>query len=174
MIKRMSFVLFMALIVITTSCKKLDASSISTHTSNNDTSSNTTVIKEKGISNETKVKLAPPVDGKYPVIEFISKVHNFGKINQGDKVSFNFKFKNVGEADLLISEARATCGCTVPDYPKTAIKSGESGIIKVSFNSERKIGPTEKSIYIACNTKEGNVELKINADIKVPLVSKKQ
>lgn len=109
-----------------------------------------------------------PADGKYPTMTFQKEEHDFGTIKQGDKVSTDFKFKNTGEADLIITSARGSCGCTVPDYPKTAIKPGETGNIKVSFDSKGKQGKTNKTVTILCNTKEGNKILNIHANIEVP------
>lgn len=109
-----------------------------------------------------------PADGKYPTMTFQKEEHDFGTIKQGDKVSTDFKFKNTGEADLIITSARGSCGCTVPDYPKTAIKPGETGNIKVSFDSKGKQGKTNKNVTILCNTKEGNKVLNIHANIEVP------
>jgi hypothetical protein len=110
----------------------------------------------------------PPADGKYPEMTFNSKEHDFGVINQGDRVDYTFEFKNTGEADLIISNARGTCGCTVPEYPKVPIKPGQTEKIKVSFNSASKKGKTGKSVFITCNTKSGKEELKIKAIITVP------
>ena len=61
-----------------------------------------------------------PLDGKYPEMKFEKNQHDFGTINQGDTVEHEFKFENTGEADLLITNAKGSCGCTVPEYPKTA------------------------------------------------------
>jgi hypothetical protein len=106
-------------------------------------------------------------DGKFAVMTFQEEEHDFGTIQQGDKPSTDFSFKNTGEADLIITSARGSCGCTVPDYPKTPIKPGEAGNIKVSFDSRGKQGKTTKTVTIMCNTKEGNKILKINANIEV-------
>jgi len=100
---------------------------------------------------------------------FEHKEYDFGKITQGDKVNHDFKFRNTGDADLIISYARGSCGCTVPEYPKTPIKAGESGVIKVSFNSAGKSGEVEKTVTLSCNTKEGNEVLTIKANIDVPV-----
>ncbi|MCF6132919.1 DUF1573 domain-containing protein [Flavobacterium wongokense] len=99
---------------------------------------------------------------------FSESEYDFGTINQGDKVVHDFKFTNTGKADLLISKAKGSCGCTVPEYPKEAIKSGESGTIKVSFNSTGKHGETQKTVTLFCNTKDSIEILKIKATIEVP------
>ncbi|WP_245699422.1 DUF1573 domain-containing protein [Flavobacterium noncentrifugens] len=107
----------------------------------------------------------PPADGKYPVMEFETKEHDFGKINAGSKVVYTFNFKNTGEADLIISNAVGSCGCTVPEYPKEAIKPGESGKMKVSFNSAGKNGQQQKTVTITANTAAGKEMLTIKASI---------
>jgi len=65
---------------------------------------------------------------------------NFGTIKQGDSVNHEFEFVNNGKEDLIITNATGSCGCTVPQYPKEAIKKGAKGVIKVTFNSAGKMG----------------------------------
>jgi hypothetical protein len=113
-----------------------------------------------------------PSDGKYPEMKFEKSQHDFGTIKQGAKVDYEFKFENAGEADLQITDAKGTCGCTVPDYPKSAISPGKVGIIKVSFNSTGKSGVTTKSVVLTSNCKEKSKILTITADIKVPSKTK--
>nr|HNH67158.1 DUF1573 domain-containing protein [Bacteroidia bacterium] len=67
-------------------------------------------------------------------------------ITEGEIVSYNFKFKNSGKAPLIITQASASCGCTVPEYSKDPIAPGQEGFIKVTFNSEGKHGMTSKTI----------------------------
>ncbi len=69
----------------------------------------------------------------YPVTEF-----NFGEIEEGEKVTHEFKFKNTGSEPLVISKAQGSCGCTVPDWPKEPIPPGEEGTIKVVYDSRGK------------------------------------
>jgi hypothetical protein len=113
-----------------------------------------------------------PSDGKYPEMKFEKNQHDFGTIKQGDTVDYEFKFENTGDADLLITNAKGSCGCTVPDYPKSAIKPGASETIKVSFNSTGKSGVNTKSVVLTSNCKEKNKVLTITADIKVPSKTK--
>lgn len=124
------------------------------------------------ISNPTSIgipqpeKKIIPENGKYPVMTFEKNEHNFGTINAGSKVDYSFKFKNTGETDLLISRAVGSCGCTVPEYPKTPVKAGETANIDVSFNSAGKRGNQQKSITIYTNTNSGIELLTIKASIK--------
>ena len=98
-------------------------------------------------------------------MEFAEKEFNFGTITQGDKVEHVFSFKNTGTSDLLITKAKGSCGCTIPDYPKEAIKPGEEANIKVSFNSAHKLGKQNKTVALTANTKQGTEILKISADV---------
>jgi uncharacterized cupredoxin-like copper-binding protein len=87
-----------------------------------------------------------------PVMKFEKESHDFGKIKTGDKVNYDFKFTNTGKSPLIISEAHATCGCTIPEWPKAPVKPGESGVIKVTFNSAGKNGLQDKQITVTANT----------------------
>ena len=72
---------------------------------------------------------------KLPFFEFEEEVKSFGQITQGESVSTSFRFKNVGQSDLIISSAQGSCGCTVPKWPKEPIAPGKEGVIEVTFNS---------------------------------------
>jgi hypothetical protein len=87
-----------------------------------------------------------------PVMKFEKESHDFGKIKTGDKVNYDYKFTNTGKSPLIITEAHATCGCTIPEWPKTPVKPGESGVIKVTFNSAGKSGLQDKQITVTGNT----------------------
>lgn len=100
-----------------------------------------------------------------PVFEFKSETHDFGKIRQGEVVSYVFIFKNVGKRDLVISGQKATCGCTVADYPHNPIKPGEEGRISVSFNSEGKKGMQTKTVTLTANTQPNTKVLVIKAEV---------
>jgi hypothetical protein len=87
-----------------------------------------------------------------PVMKFEKETHDFGKIKTGEKVTFDFKFTNTGKSPLIITDALASCGCTKPIWPTTPIKPGESGNIRVVFNSAAKMGLQDKQITIKANT----------------------
>lgn len=107
----------------------------------------------------------PPANGKYPVMAFEKKEHDFGVIAADSKVTYTFNFKNTGESDLLISNAVGSCGCTVPEFPKEPIKPGESGKMKVSFNSSGKTGNQQKTVTVSANTQSGREVVTIKASI---------
>jgi len=100
-----------------------------------------------------------------PAFQFNTEEHDFGRITEGEKVSFTFKFKNSGKSDLIISDAKATCGCTVADYPKTPVKPGAESGISVTFNSEGKKGIQNKTITLVANTQPSTKVLTIKAEI---------
>ena len=92
------------------------------------------------------------VDG--PVITFEESSKDFGDIKQGDKVEHTFKLENTGNAPLIISNVAATCGCTVPNWPKEPITPGKTAQIKVSFNSAGKMGKQNSVVRIYSNATE--------------------
>jgi len=100
-----------------------------------------------------------------PVLKFEEREHDFGKLLQGETVSFNFKFKNAGKSDLIIAEVSTSCGCTVPSYPKAPIKPGEEGIIKVAFSSKDQKGFQSKNILVVSNTQPNTTVLRIKAQV---------
>jgi len=86
-----------------------------------------------------------------PKIVFSQTEYDFGTIKQGDKVTYEYKFKNEGKSDLIIRKVKATCGCTVPNPEKMVIKPGEESFIKATFNSAGKKGHQSKPITITTN-----------------------
>jgi hypothetical protein len=85
-------------------------------------------------------------------ISFEKIKYDFGTITQGEQAEYSFKFINIGKQDLLITNANASCGCTVPQYSKEPIKPGEQGMIKVKFNSDYRLDAFEKTVTVTANT----------------------
>ena len=106
-----------------------------------------------------------PKDGKYPKITFDTPTHDFGDIQEGEKVNCSFSFTNTGEADLVIIDAVGSCGCTIPKYPEEPIKPGEKKNIEVYFDSKGKIGNTTKTVTITSNCKIQQTILTIHSNI---------
>ena len=99
---------------------------------------------------------------KEPKLDFGKDMsHDFGTITEGERVEHTFKFTNTGEADLVISSATASCGCTIPNWPKEPIAPGESDEIRVEFNSAGKSGMQTKDITILANTNPVKTTLQI-------------
>ncbi len=87
-----------------------------------------------------------------PVFSFEKEIYNFGMITEGDKVSYSFTFENTGKSDLVISNAQASCGCTVAEFPKEPVPPGKRSSINVVFNSTGKNGYQRKEVEIKANT----------------------
>ncbi len=108
------------------------------------------------------------MNGSLPEIKFEEETHDFGRITQGEKVAFGFKFKNTGSSNLIISSASGSCGCTVPEYPKKPIAPGEEATVNVVFSSEGKSGMVEKSVTMVTNCEPSTKIIYIKANIIVP------
>lgn len=103
-----------------------------------------------------------------PEIKFDKTVHNFGTFSEKTPVQTAvFAFTNIGKAPLIINQAIASCGCTIPSYTKEPIMPGEKGTVKVTYNGKGKFpGHFKKSITIRTNGKVEIVRLYIEGDMK--------
>ena len=110
-----------------------------------------------------------PVDSgiqKKAILTFTDTIYHFGPIQEGEIASHDFEFTNTGSKDLLIASAKASCGCTVPQFPKAPIHPGEKSSIQVSFNSTGKRGYNEKSVVIQSNAEPAEQEIYIQAEVR--------
>ncbi len=112
---------------------------------------------KEGFSKSDMIRM--PVSADQPLdtslvakLDFEETVYDFGTVLEGKQVSHVFKFKNTGKVPLLISDAKATCGCTVPNYPKDPIPPGESGEVSVKFNTSGKKNDQNKPVTLIANT----------------------
>lgn len=103
-----------------------------------------------------------------PAFQFIHEEYNFGEITQGQTVEHIFQFVNAGDQDLVISSAKGSCGCTIPEKPDGPIAPGEVGKIKVTFNSAGKKGYKENTVTIKSNAKQNPIQIKIIGTVLVP------
>lgn len=100
-----------------------------------------------------------------PKFQFTEETHDFGNINEGEVVEHTFKFKNTGNAPLIIQSASASCGCTVPSYPKEPLAPGAEGEILVKFDSQNKPGVQNKTVTITANTEPPTTKLFIKSNV---------
>ncbi|MCC7233486.1 MAG: DUF1573 domain-containing protein [Bacteroidia bacterium] len=100
-----------------------------------------------------------------PEITFENDLHDYGTIQQNADGSCEFKFKNTGKEPLIITNAKGSCGCTVPTYPKEPITRGETGIIKVHYDTKR-IGAFTKTVTITSNAKSATKVLTIKGTVE--------
>ena len=101
-------------------------------------------------------------------IKFDKLTHNFGTFSEkAATVTCVFNFTNTGDEPLIINQAVASCGCTVPEYTKTPVKPGEKGEIKVTYNGAGKFpGHFKKSITVRTNGKVEMTRLYIEGDME--------
>ena len=148
MLKKSAAMLAIASLVLTASCKNESPS--------------LKINEEKA----KEAEIAHAEAGKMPVAKFDNKEHDFGNIKADAKVEHVYKVTNAGTADLIISEAKPGCGCTVSDYTKTPIKPGATGEIKATFDSKGKSGNVSKTITVTMNTETPTETLKFTANIE--------
>ena len=147
MMKKSIGYLALSVVLVTTSCKQESAADKITD------------------ADMATAQAAKALEGKFPIVKLDKEVHDFGTINEGDKVETEFVVTNAGEVDLIISDAKGSCGCTVPKPPKDPIKPGASAPIKVSFDSNGKPGAQEKTVTLTTNTEIGHETFKIKANV---------
>jgi hypothetical protein len=96
-------------------------------------------------------------------VVFAKDDHDFGVVREGEKVFWNFRFTNEGNAPLVINRVKADCGCTVPEFPRTPIEPGEEGRIKVTFDSKGRMGRQVKRVTVISNSERPSHILSISA-----------
>ncbi|WP_111708377.1 DUF1573 domain-containing protein [Lutibacter citreus] len=100
-----------------------------------------------------------------PIIEFDKTEYNFGEVTEGDLVEGSFTITNKGKVPLIITNAKATCGCTVPTWPKEEIMPGESAPLNFTFNSRGREGKQSKSITLQTNTEKISEIIRIKGTV---------
>ena len=117
-------------------------------------------VKKENVENAEKRDVS--ISAGAPTISFNEEDHDFGIVAEGDVVKTTFIVTNTGKSDLVITNAQASCGCTVPVWPKEAISPGKTGEIQVSFNTNGKPNKQSKSITLTTNTEKGREVIKIS------------
>ena len=103
-----------------------------------------------------------------PKIQMDEDSFDFGEMQQGESVTHDFVLKNIGDANLIISTAKGSCGCTVPEWPKEPIAKGEEATIKVTFNSAGKSGKQNKKVTLVTNAIPNTKVITITGNVIVP------
>jgi len=98
-------------------------------------------------------------------IVFESEVHDYGTIDFAGDGTYAFKFTNTGKEPLVITDAKGSCGCTVPKWPKEPVMKGQSNYINVSYDTKRP-GPFTKTVTITSNAGSGSKVLTIKGNVK--------
>lgn len=104
---------------------------------------------------------------KSPKIEFESTVIDYGTIEKGADGIRVFKFTNTGNAPLIITKVKSSCGCTVPKKPEKPILPGDTGEIQVKYDTNR-VMPIRKTITVTSNADTPTIALKIKGNVIDP------
>ena len=115
---------------------------------------------------EASASVEMVTDQGTPVFAFAQEKHDFGVIDEGTKAEHDFTFTNTGDAPLIISNAKGSCGCTVPQWPREPIAPGETGVIHVVFDSSGKPGAQTKQVTLNANTIPNTRVLTITAQVQ--------
>ncbi len=113
--------------------------------------SSTTVQPADPMAQPADAATAVPA-GPTTTMEFAETTFDFGTVQEGEQVSHTYKFKNTGSEPLILSDAKGSCGCTVPKWPREPIAPGESADITVEFDSKNKAGKRNQKVTITANT----------------------
>src|SRR6185437_13107 len=92
--------------------------------------------------------------------------HDFGVVEEGQLATYEFEFTNTGSAPVILSDVRASCGCTTPSWPKEAIAPGGKGVIKAQYNSQGRPGTFNKTITVTSNSTEPTKMLQIKGIVE--------
>ncbi len=104
-----------------------------------------------------------------PAFSFEEQTYDFGRIAEGEKVHYTFRFHNTGGKALLISAVEPSCGCTVPEgWPKEPIPPGEEGVIEVVYDSEGDRGKQHKTVSVVANTSPSTTMLALEGEVMAP------
>jgi len=121
------------------------------------------VVSATSFAQGTKSKTAAPIATKQApaaataikkdgaAIDFKFTEHNFGELEEGSKAAVDFIFTNTGSKPLILTDVKASCGCTTPEWPKEPIAPGQTSKIKVEYNTQGRPGDFTKSITITSN-----------------------
>lgn len=109
----------------------------------------------------TKSLSSTPAVSKMASIQFLKEKIDFGTIKEDAIYETSFEFTNIGTADLVIIDADASCGCTLPTIPKEPIKPGEKAKIDVKYTAANKVGPQKPIITIFTNGKPSSIKLQL-------------
>jgi hypothetical protein len=111
-------------------------------------------------------QLTQQIEIKDPTtVQIIDSAYDFGKVTDGEIVEYNYRFKNTGNKPLIVTNVSASCGCTVPEKPEQPIKPGETGFIKVKFNSEHRVGKAHKTVNVSSNAEPAFPELLLTGEV---------
>lgn len=120
---------------------------------------------QTNVTADNNANVIPENVGPKTAIQFAEMEHDFGTIEQKTTNPKVFTFTNTGDEPLIISNAKGSCGCTVPEYPRQPIAPGETGEIKVIYSPGTQVNQQVKTVTITANTEPATTVLRIKADV---------
>lgn len=123
------------------------------------------VRKKDKIAHDPAVQQEEPIIKDSTTVQLIDTIYNFGKAKEGEIVEYNYRFKNTGSKPLIVVKATASCGCTVPEKPDQPILPGETGFIKVKFDSKGRVGHADKKIMVISNANPAFPDMLLTGEV---------
>ncbi|MEQ1554878.1 MAG: DUF1573 domain-containing protein, partial [Ferruginibacter sp.] len=123
------------------------------------------VRRKDAQQNTNKITKQLEIKDPTTVLVIDDTAYNFGKATDGEVVTYNYRFVNTGSKPLIISDAHASCGCTVPEKPEAPIQPGDTGFLKVSFNSAGRVGQVHKNVTVSSNAEPAFPELMLAGEV---------
>jgi len=162
-LKHLNYLILFITILLLAGCKKAEESKEAAKDENFKPSGNLADLVYNPVRSDGTI------DSSYlPILKWDEVVYDFGTIFEGDVVEKKFTFSNVGTAPLVIITATSTCGCTIPEWPKTHILPDSSGTVLVKFNSKNKLGAQNKEVTIFANTLPNQSKLTVKGTVTKP------
>jgi hypothetical protein len=158
--KKNIFMLVLVSILVLAACQN-DTSKSSHDEVLNDSSALSTDLVNNPTTDENQV-VSLEQSG---LLVFADTVHDFGKLTEGEVIQHEFEYVNKGSKEVIITNAKGSCGCTVPEYDYEPIPPGGTGVMKVTFDSKGKTGFNEKSVMITTNGVPSKYRLTILATV---------
>jgi hypothetical protein len=163
MLKQIKVLMFALLAVgFVASCN--NSESAAQEEAREDLSSNTVQPANQAAVQPAAAQPAAPA-GPTTTMTFEETEFDFGTVNEGEKVSHTYTFTNTGDEPLILSNAKGSCGCTVPSWPREPIAPGATGEITVEFNSKNKKGKRNQKVTITANTNPPQSFIYLKGDV---------
>jgi len=166
--RKIQYVLFLAFVVSFVACKG-DQTAAGTTDAATTPSTDVTSTTVTPVTDPNSPPAAVPT-GPTTTVQFDNDTYDYGTVTEGEMVNYSFKFKNTGNEPLIISDAKGSCGCTVPDWPREPIAPGKTGEIKVAFDSKGKGSDDgsvqSKRVTITANTDPVQTYLTVKGIVK--------
>lgn len=168
--KNLIYTFAMAVALMATSCNQENATDASATATDATAATATEATIDNPNIATTEQAVATTANPNAPAMNFEQQVYDFGTIKQGEVVNHTFTFTNTGKEPLIIENASASCGCTVPEWPRTPIAPGEKGEIKVQFNSTGKYGQQSPMVTIRANTEPNITQVSLKGTVEASSV----